>query len=335
MFNKLYEQIIEYIKKQYKFLLTLLIILLLFTIKLPYYIDMPGGAIDITNRIIINEKKQLNGSLNFAYVNELKATIPTLIIEKINPNWDLVKKEELLIQNDTIEEMQFRNEILMKESISNALYCGFTEAKEPFKTKNNKIYITSILKEAKTNLKVKDQIIKINNKEIKTKKDLEIVNNLKENETIEIKVLNNGKEYIRNAETIKYNDKIIIGVGINETFDIETKKDIKITSKTKESGPSGGMMMALTVYSYLTDEDITKGRKIIGTGTIDTNGNIGSIGGVKYKLIGAVKEKADLFLVPSGENYEEAMKIKKEKNYKIKIIPVSTLKETINKLKEN
>ena len=91
-------------------------------------------------------------------------------------------------------------------------------------------------------------------------------------------------------------------------------------------------MTALTVYSNLTDKDLTKGRTVVGT--IDTYGNVGEIGGVKYKLIGAVKNKADIFLVPTGENYEEAIKIKKEKNYDIKIVGISTLKEAINELEK-
>ena len=94
-------------------------------------------------------------------------------------------------------------------------------------------------------------------------------------------------------------------------------------------------MTALTVYSYLTDTDLAKNKTVVGTGTIDKDGNVGEIGGVKYKLIGAVKNKADIFLVPNGENYEEAIKVKKEKNYDIKIVGVSTLKEAINELKNN
>ena len=72
-------------------------------------------------------------------------------------------------------------------------------------------------------------------------------------------------------------------------------------------------MMALSIYGNLTNQDLTNGKTIVGTGTIDIDGNVGSIGGVKYKLIGAVKNKADIFIVPNGENYDEAIKIKKEK----------------------
>lgn len=92
--------------------------------------------------------------------------------------------------------------------------------------------------------------------------------------------------------------------------------------------------MSLSIYSAISGEDILKGRNIAGTGTIDIEGNVGEIGGIKYKVMGAVKNKMDIILVPSA-NYKEAMKVKKEKNYKIKIIEVKTFQDAIKYLKEN
>ena len=334
MSNKLYENIKKYIKKEYKFLILLLTLFLLLTIKLPYYIDMPGGTINISKRIEVDGKNKLNGTLNFAYVSEMKSTIPTYIIAQINKNWDLLKKEEVLY-NYTEEEMNFIDNLSMKEAVSNAQYTAFKEANEQFNIENEKIYVTNVFEEAKTDLKIKDQIIKIDNVKINRIEDVKKINEYEPGTKVKIVVINNNKEYIREAELINYEGKTIIGVGIKETFDIKSDHKININYKKRESGPSGGMMTALTVYSYLTGEDLVKGKTIVGTGTIDKNGNVGEIGGVKYKLIGAVKNKADIFLVPNGENYEEAIKIKKEKNYNIKIVGVSTLKDAINELKNN
>ena len=80
--------------------------------------------------------------------------------------------------------------------------------------------------------------------------------------------------------------------------------------------------------------DLKKGRKIVGTGTIDANGNVGEIGGVKYKVLGASREKADIFFCPK-ENYEEAINTNNKYNLKIKIVKVETLEEAINYLKNN
>ena len=89
--------------------------------------------------------------------------------------------------------------------------------------------------------------------------------------------------------------------------------------------------MTLMVYNALTKQDLTHGMDIVGTGTINLDGSVGDIGGVKYKLMGAVKNDADVFLVPSG-NYEEAMKVKKEKGYKIDIVSVEKFSDVVEYL---
>jgi len=89
----------------------------------------------------------------------------------------------------------------------------------------------------------------------------------------------------------------------------------------------------LAIYNRLITEDLTSGKVIVGTGTIDSDGNVGPIGGVKYKLKGAEKEGAAIFFVPSGDNYEEALKEKKKHKYKIEVVEVKTLKDAIEYLK--
>ena len=71
---------------------------------------------------------------------------------------------------------------------------------------------------------------------------------------------------------------------------------------------------------------------IVGTGTISSDGSVGEIGGVKYKLNGAVKSKADIFLVPKGSNYKEALKEKEKNNYDIEIKAVGTFDEAVSYL---
>ena len=108
-------------------------------------------------------------------------------------------------------------------------------------------------------------------------------------------------------------------------------KEININFKNGEGGSSGGLILALGIYSEITNEDILKGRNIAGTGTIDIEGNIGEIDGIKYKIAGAVKDKMDVILV-SPFNYEEAKKVVKENNYDIELVKVSTFEEAINYL---
>jgi PDZ domain-containing protein len=63
-------------------------------------------------------------------------------------------------------------------------------------------------------------------------------------------------------------------------------------------GPSGGLMFSLGLYDALTPGDLTDGRTIAGTGTITPAGEVGGIGGIADKVIGAERAGATVFLVP-------------------------------------
>ncbi|AGL18798.1 PDZ domain-containing protein [Actinoplanes sp. N902-109] len=71
-------------------------------------------------------------------------------------------------------------------------------------------------------------------------------------------------------------------------------------------GPSAGLMFTLGIIDKLTPADLTGGRIIAGTGTIDDAGTVGRIGGIPQKLLGAKAAGAQLFLVPAGNCAEAA-----------------------------
>lgn len=89
-------------------------------------------------------------------------------------------------------------------------------------------------------------------------------------------------------------------------------------------GPSGGLVFALGIVEKLTPVDILAGRTVAGTGTIDSRGNIGAIGGIDEKIIAAKRSGASVFLAPS-ENCRDVTHIPSG----IKIYSVATLKEAI------
>ena len=87
----------------------------------------------------------------------------------------------------------------------------------------------------------------------------------------------------------------------------------KVTVHSDEiGGPSAGFMFSLEIYNQLTKEDLTKGYKIAGTGTISTDGTVGKIGGIEQKVVAADKAGAEIFFAPNenGEknsNYQNAI----------------------------
>jgi len=328
-------KIIKFIKKNIIYLILLIILIFIFGIKYPYYIEAPGGLINLKDRVEISSYKS-NGNINMAYVSEVKATAFNLLIAYLDKDWDIIKQEEVLSTNETDEENNFVNNLLLKVANNTAIEVAYKKANKEVKINKTSLYVTYIDSKANTDLKITDKIISINNNQVNTYLEASsILTNINIDEKIEIKVINNNKEYTRYAYLTKFDNLYLIGLILTEDKEITTNPTIKLSFKNNESGPSGGLMMTLAIYNNLMEKDLTKGLKISGTGTIDELGNAGTIGGVKYKLKGAVNENADIFFVPNGDNYKEAIKEQNKNNYKIKIVGVSTIDEVIEYLKNS
>lgn len=324
----------EKLKQHKSFIITIITIFLLFAVPLPFYIEKEGGVIATKDRIDIENAYKADGEFYMTYVSEIKVNIPLYIISFFNKNWDLIKKEEVILNNETEEDVYFRSKLLLNESIQNAIIAAYNLANKTVNITKEDCYVTYIDSLANTDLQIKDKIIKINNIKVTNRNHIhEIINNYKVGDILNFEVERNNNILKCTAKLIEIEGNAFIGVMISTKKEIVTKPNIDIKFEKGESGSSGGLMMALEIYNSLTEEDITKGRKIAGTGTIDENGNVGKISGIKYKIKGASKD-ADIFLAPSGENYLEAIQTVKDYNLDIKVIEVSTLKEAITKLKE-
>lgn len=321
------------IKKNWLFITSIIVIYSIFTIPLPFYIEKDGGLISTKDRIKIQNNVESSGNIYMAYVSEIKGTIPNYIISLFNKNWNVISKKDIVSSNETEQEAEYRSKMMLNESITNAVISAYTLANKKIDIIKEECFVTYIDSSSNTNLKIKDKILKINGNDINTKDDItKNIKNLKENDIVNIEVENNNKIYTRTA---KINNDLVIGIIVTTTKILKTTPNYEVNFKKSESGSSGGLMLALEIYNNLIDDDITKNRKIAGTGTIDENGNVGSISGVKYKLMGAYNEKADVFLVPHGENYNEAIKVANDNHLNIKIIEISSLSEAILKLKED
>lgn len=70
-------------------------------------------------------------------------------------------------------------------------------------------------------------------------------------------------------------------------------------SLTGIGGPSAGLMFSLGIIDKISTHDLTRGRFIAGTGTIEPSGKVGPIGGIALKMIAARRAGATLFLAPA------------------------------------
>lgn len=95
-----------------------------------------------------------------------------------------------------------------------------------------------------------------------------------------------------------------LGIGLNEIPETPISIDFNLADI---GGPSAGLMFSLAVVDKLTTDRLGAGRFVAGTGTIDGSGNVGPIGGIRYKMIAARRAGANTFLVPA-DNCGEARK---------------------------
>lgn len=334
MANKIYEKINKNFNKSDIIIVFLIILLLLSFIKIPYYIQGTGGLENLNKKIIIDGEYKSKGSFNLAYVSEYSPSVLSYLLSLISPNIDAIKQEEILNENDTRESEESRSKLDLKEATDMAVIVGYEKAGKDVIIKKEDVYVTYLLKDADTDIVVGDLIKKVNNIDITSKEQfIELTKSFSLNEKFSIEVINNKKTYTRYASRTLIEDQELIGIALSVDYEYEVNPSINLKFKNNESGPSGGLMTTLEIYNSLIPEDITKGYKIAGTGTIDRNGTIGPIGGVKYKIKGAVNSKADIFLIPK-DNYEEALELKQKNNYKIEIISIETIDQALEYLNQ-
>lgn len=333
MINKIYVEMKKFIKENYLVLLFGIVFMATILYPLPYYIYTGGGTINVKDKIHI-ESKETKGDFNLCYVEQINANIPTFLLSKLLSNWDSVSKEEVSLNDkEDIKDIYKRDKIYLEEANQNAIFVAYKKAGKSVNILDKHLYIIYLEEDSDTDLKIGDDILEIDGSKIDSLTDIsKILDSYEVGSKLNIKVKRNGKEMMKYAIVHEKDDRKLIGIALTSIYDYEVDPKITFTFSNSESGPSGGFMVTLAIYNQLIDSDISNGLKIAGTGTIDIEGNVGSIGGVKYKLKGAVDSKSDIFLVPAGENYEEAIKYQKKYHYDIKIIGISTFEEAIEKL---
>ena len=322
----------EFIKREYKFIIFLVVLVSLFYIRLPYYISSPGGIIDVTNRVEMEGYENQSGSLNMLYVSEYEATPASYVWAKLF-GYDINPNEDRQISNESVKEVETRNKIMRDNSLDIATMVAYTKAGKDIniKSKQNVVIATT----SDNGLEIGDIILEVDNTECEEVEDIKSIIKSKEvGDTVTFKILRDNKEKEVESEILLEDNSKVIGVIIVTEYDYDLDPEINIKFKNSESGASGGLMLTLTMYNAISDEDIIKGRNISGTGTISSDGSVGEIDGVKYKIMGAARNNMDIAFVPSN-NYEEALATKEKYNYDIEIVKVDTFDEAIEYLKNN
>ncbi|WP_393082470.1 S16 family serine protease [Streptomyces sp. LN704] len=114
---------------------------------------------------------------------------------------------------------------------------------------------------------------------------------------------------------------------------LHEKNDVKVTLKLADvGGPSAGLLFTLGIIDKLDGDgsggDLTGGRTVAGTGTIDADGKVGAVGGVALKTQAARRDGATVFLVPKAECSDAKAELPKG----LRLVAVTTLKGAVDAL---
>ncbi|MDD3187251.1 MAG: hypothetical protein PHD02_02110 [Bacilli bacterium] len=324
--KKIVNKTCKFLKQNLVFILFFVLVFLVLNLKLSYNIYTPGGLINVEDKVNIEGYKQENGSFNLTYVTTYDANVLMLLMAKFNNNWLVEGKGKHLLSNETEDDEEIRSKILLQEGSQNSIIYAYKMANKPLSITGSSIYVICILDSSNATLKIGDKILEVGGVKISSIEDIQnIINNYNIGDMVTLKT-DNG---IRRAQVLDIDGEKKMGISVSTIYDIDA--DITFDYQDNENGSSGGLLSTLYVYNYLMGDSLARGKKIAGTGTIDLDGNIGEISGVKFKLIGAVNNNVDVFFVPEA-NYEEAMALKYEKGYTIDIVKVNTFMDAVDYL---
>ncbi len=141
---------------------------------------------------------------------------------------------------------------------------------------------------------------------------------------VKVRIRRGGQTRTVTTQTLANADgDTVLGIYITPDFDFPF--DVKIQIENI-GGPSAGMMFALGIIDTLTPGDLTGGKDFAGTGTIDADGTVGPIGGIRQKLVGARRAGAEYFLAPADNCNEVVGHIPDG----LHVVKVSTLDQARN-----
>jgi PDZ domain-containing protein len=194
-----------------------------------------------------------------------------------------------------------------------------------------KVFVVDVIADrpAAKFLKSDDQILLVNGVAVDSiGKTIAEVRKTTPGDSANLVIARNGNELTFDIPTVAAPDSPTAGsIGAFLTSEIESEVSATFADQ-RVGGPSAGLVFALAIYDRLTPGELAAGKHIAVTGTITTTGEVGSIGGIRQKMIGAKKAGATIFLLPA-ENCAEAVK---RIPSGLNAIPVRTLSEAIKVL---
>jgi PDZ domain-containing protein len=326
-----------------------------FFIELPYFIFMPGTAEEIKPMVSLNKGSDSEkGALMLTTVRVSNTNITNYLIALFHPYEELQPKSSVFRQGESEKEYSQRQEYVMITSQSSAIQAAYKKAGVPYHIKHEGVRVLQLLAglPAEKTLQAGDTLLRIDEQEIGESNDLlDYIKSKKTGDTVKITFRRDKTEQTATLQLaqlpqqpgIKNLPRAGLGIVPADMQSIKAdQEDKQVSIKTSEiGGPSAGLMFSLEIYNQLVPEDITKGYRIAGTGTIDAEGVVGVIGGIQHKIVAADKAGAEIFFAPKDItpkegapilNYTTAVQRANEIHSKMKVVEVETMDDALRYL---
>ena len=301
-------------------------------VKTEYYFMSPGPPYQWEIEIKDEKIYDFDGNLYQLTVRRDEANYFVYAWANLNSQIDLYPREVILPDGVTPQEL---SEISIQNMITSenvAIAVALETLGYDVESEGDGVLVVGLLDDSpvKDKLYKNDLITSINNQIVKSSTEfISLLKTYDIGDIVEIGLVRNEEDITIKTtliEHVEYENEPMVGFLAstpNQKFVYPFEVDINTGNV---GGPSAGMMMALNVYNLLTENDITAGNKIAGTGTIEIDGSVGPVGGVKQKVIAAKRANASLILVPTA-NYLEASVFSDENT---SIVAVDSFEEALD-----
>ncbi|MFG6115238.1 SepM family pheromone-processing serine protease [Halobacillus sp. MO56] len=325
-------------------IITVLLALFLGGYRLPFYIYKPGGAEELNPVVQVEGAYDSKGEMHLVTVRGGQATPIQYLLAKVRPFHQIYPLEDIRPEGISESEYYHAQLQMMESSQEASQVVAYKAAGKDIEIQYEGVYVMNLLDgmPAEEELKPGDRITRVDDKKVTESSDLvDYVDKMGEGESVKLTIERDGEEMVKEIELAPFPDqKDKVGVGITLVTDRSVDVNPKVQFKSGEiGGPSAGLMFSLEIYDQLTEEDITKGYKVAGTGEISYEGEVGRIGGIDKKVVAADNAGADIFFAPNdegkeGSNYEVAQKTAQKIETDMDIVPVDTFQDALDYLNQ-
>lgn len=272
------------------------------------------------------------GELNLVTVSvtnpDVDVRLPEALDAWFDPAAALVPKDLIYPEDVTTEESTAQTQQAMTGSQETARVAGLLAAGYP-----PVVRVAGVDRDgpAVDQLRAGDVVIAVDNAPVRTPDEVVgAITARSPGDSVDLRVRRNDSVRSVTVTTTASDDEPDVArVGVQVVQDVDADLEVVNNISRKIGGPSAGMIFALAIYDKLTAGALTGGATVAGTGEITADGQVGPIGGIQQKVLGAAENGATVFLVPA-DNCAEALD--GEVDADLLLVRVGTLDDAIGSL---